>query len=130
MLSLTLLVPVLNESALLDEFMVKTTHDLSDGGLFMSLLESSMVNGLGFEITCDKSVRCDAFLFGEAQSRVLVSVSASKVSDLEAELKKQGVSFTKLGTVKGKDLVIDGTNYGAVNDFKKSFDTSIENVLA
>ncbi len=110
--------------------LISSAHDLSDGGLFMSLLESSMVKGLGFEITCDKSVRCDAFLFGEAQSRVLLSVSASKVSDLEAELKKQGVSFTKLGTVKGKDLVIDGTNYGAVNDFKKSFDTSIENVLA
>jgi len=38
MLSLTLLVPVLNESALLDEFMVKTTRDLSDGRLDWELI--------------------------------------------------------------------------------------------
>jgi len=116
--------------SLIKNKLVRSAHDLSDGGLFISLLESSMVNGLGFDINCDKSVRRDAFLFGEAQSRVLVSVSASKEKDLEAELKKQGAVFTKLGTVKGSDLIIDSQNYGSVNDYKKSFDTSIENILA
>ena len=116
-------------TALIRSKSVNSAHDLSDGGLFMTLLESSMVNNLGFEISCDASVRKDAFLFGEAQSRVVVSVSAAKTEAVEAELKKQNVAFKKLGTVKGNSVVIDGTNYGSVSDYKKSFDTSIEGYL-
>jgi phosphoribosylformylglycinamidine synthase II len=116
-------------TSLIRSKLIKSAHDLSDGGLFITLLESGMVRNLGFEINADKSVRKDAFLFGEAQSRVVVSVSNDKVSALEAELKKGSVPFTKLGTVKGKDIVIDGTNYGSLSEYKKSYDTSIEGYL-
>ncbi|WP_317899585.1 phosphoribosylformylglycinamidine synthase subunit PurL [Aurantibacillus circumpalustris] len=109
---------------------INSAHDLSDGGLFMTLLESSMVNNLGFEISSDSSVRKDAFLFGEAQSRVVVSVSGNKTEAVEAELKKQNVVFKKLGSVKGSSVIVDGTNYGSINDYKKSFDTSIEGYLS
>jgi phosphoribosylformylglycinamidine synthase II len=107
--------------------LVQSAHDVSDGGLFMNLLESAMVNGLGFEITTDANFRKDAFLFGEAQSRVVISTNNSTA--LEAELKKQNVAFTKLGTVKGNALVIDGTDYGSVSEYKYVFDTSIEGYL-
>jgi phosphoribosylformylglycinamidine synthase subunit PurL len=89
-----------------------------------------MVNNLGFEVASDASIRKDAFLFGEAQSRVVLSVSADKAAALEAELKKQGVAFSKLGTVKGAAVVIDGTNYGSVSEYKQAFDTSIEGYLS
>ena len=72
-------------TALIRSKAINSAHDLSDGGLFMTLLESSMVNNLGFEISSDSSVRKDAFLFGEAQSRVVVSVSAGSNSNVEAE---------------------------------------------
>ena len=108
---------------------VVSAHDVSDGGVFMNLLESAMVNNLGFEITTDASVRKDAFLFGEAQSRVIVSVSANNTSTIEIELKKQNVAFTKLGVVKGKAIVVDNTNYGLISEYKHSFDTSIEGYM-
>jgi phosphoribosylformylglycinamidine synthase len=92
----------------------------------MNVLESAMVNHLGFEITTDAAIRKDAFLFGEAQSRVVISVSANKTENLETELKNQNIPFTKLGTVKGNSVVIDGTNFGSIADYKISFDTSIE----
>jgi phosphoribosylformylglycinamidine synthase II len=110
--------------------LISSAHDVSDGGLFMNLLESAMVNNLGFEVASDSSVRKDAFLFGEAQSRVVLSVSADKATALEAELKKQGVAFSKLGTVKGQAVVIDGVNYGIVSEYKASYDTSIEGYLS
>ncbi|MFO0321589.1 MAG: phosphoribosylformylglycinamidine synthase subunit PurL [Bacteroidota bacterium] len=106
---------------------IKSAHDVSDGGLFMNLLESAMVNNLGFEINTDVNFRKDAFLFGEAQSRIVITVSNN--SNIESELKKQNISFTKLGVVKGKACVIDGTNYGAISEFKHDFDTSIENYM-
>ncbi|MBL7919975.1 MAG: phosphoribosylformylglycinamidine synthase subunit PurL [Bacteroidia bacterium] len=109
--------------------LINSAHDISDGGLFMTLLESAMVNNLGFEIATDIAIRKDAFLFGEAQSRVLVSASADNALKLETELKKQNIPFSKLGTVKGKSIVIDAINYGTVSDYKHSFDTSIEGYM-
>jgi phosphoribosylformylglycinamidine synthase len=116
-------------TAIIREKLVRSAHDLSDGGLFMALLESAMIGNLGFEISSDKSVRKDAFLFGEAQSRVLVSVSPSDAAALEAALKAQGTVFTKLGEVKGDAVIIDGVNYGTVSSYKKAYDTSIEGYM-
>lgn len=116
-------------SSIIKNKLIHSAHDVSDGGLFMNLLESAMVNNLGFEISSDTTVRKDAFLFGEAQSRVVVSLSASNAAALETELKKQSVAFSKLGTVKGNAVVVDGTNYGPVSEYKHSFDTSIEGYL-
>jgi phosphoribosylformylglycinamidine synthase II len=110
--------------------LVQSVHDLSDGGLFMSLLESAMINNLGFEINSVSGVRKDAFLFGEAQSRVLVSVSAAHAAEFEAELKNHGVSFSALGGVKGSHVVIDGTNYGSISDFKTPYETAIEGYMS
>ena len=110
--------------------LVQSVHDLSDGGLFMSLLESAMINNLGFEINSVSGVRKDAFLFGEAQSRVLVSVSAAHAAAFEAELKNHGVSFSALGGVKGSHVVIDGTNYGSISDFKTPYETAIEGYMS
>ena len=117
-------------TAIIRAGLVQSVHDLSDGGLFMSLLESAMINNLGFEINSVSGVRKDAFLFGEAQSRVLVSVSAAHAAAFEAELKNHGVSFSALGGVKGSHVVIDGTNYGSIADFKTPYETAIEGYMS
>ena len=116
-------------SSIIRQQLISSAHDVSDGGLFMNLLESAMVNDLGFEITTDASIRKDAFLFGEAQSRVVVTVSQNHVATLESELQKKGVHFTKLGTVKGKSVIIDALDYGQISQYKHSFDTCIEEYM-
>ena len=114
-------------SSLINSKLINSAHDVSDGGLFMNLLESAMVNNLGFEISSDSSIRKDAFLFGEAQSRVVITVSSN--SHIEEELKKLNIPFTKLGVVNGNAVVVDNTNYGLISEYKHSFDTSIETIL-
>jgi len=109
--------------------LINSAHDISDGGLFINLLESSMVNNLGFEINSDISIRKDAFLFGESQSRVVVSISEHQLHSFEAELNKQGAKYSKLGQVKGKNILIDGENFGTIIEFKEGFDTSLEKYL-
>jgi phosphoribosylformylglycinamidine synthase subunit PurL len=116
-------------SNLIRSKLIASAHDVSDGGLFMNLLESSMVNNFGFDITTDRTIRQDAFLFGEAQSRVVVSVDEKNSVQTEIELKKQGVSYTKLGVVKANAMFIDKVNYGLIEEYKKAFDTSIEKYL-
>ena len=109
--------------------LINSAHDISDGGLFINLLESGMVNNLGFEINSDVSIRKDAFLFGESQSRVVVSISEHQLHSFEAELKKQGAKYSKLGQVKGKNILIDGENFGTIIEFKEGFETSLEKYL-
>jgi len=109
--------------------LVASVHDVSDGGVFNALIESSFVNGLGVEISSHKGIRKDAFLFGEAQGRAIVSVSPDKVVSLENELKSSGIAFEKTGSVKGKDLVIDGENMGSIAHYSTLYHTSIESKL-
>jgi phosphoribosylformylglycinamidine synthase len=108
---------------------ISSAHDCADGGLFITLLESAMHKGLGVEIASDKNVRKDAFLFGEAQSRVVISVAPGKENELKAHLEKSGLAFSKLGIVKGNSLVIDGENFGGVEEYKVSYDTTIEKLM-
>jgi phosphoribosylformylglycinamidine synthase len=110
------------------EKLIQSAHDLAEGGLFVALVESGMQRNLGFEITTDKSMRKDAYLFGEAQSRVIVSVTAAQQQAFEAGLGSQ--PFTKIGTVKADGhLRIDGGDWGHIKDWKKAYDEAIEQLL-
>lgn len=116
-------------SRLISEKLIRSAHDISEGGLFACLLESSMAGDLGFSINTGDDIRKDATLFGEGQSRVVVSVNPDLHALFEAELK--GTPFTKLGHVTAnKEIVIDSDNWGYISDWKKAYDTSLERMLA
>lgn len=115
--------------ALIYEKAIQSAHDCADGGLFITLLESAMPRGLGFDISTDDTVRKDAFLFGEAQSRVIVSVKKEEEDRFIDLMMEAGVDFTYLGDVTGKDMLIDGESFGSVADAKKVFDTALGQLL-
>jgi phosphoribosylformylglycinamidine synthase len=109
--------------------LIESAHDCSDGGLFVCLAESAFQRNLGFDISSDKNIRTDAFLFGEGQGRVVVTVKKENEIALVDELKKLDVKFSKLGFVEGNEVTIDGQPYGSISEFKNLYDTSIEKVL-
>jgi phosphoribosylformylglycinamidine synthase subunit PurL len=115
--------------ALITEGIIASAHDCADGGLFVTLLESAMVNGIGFSIETDVEIRTDAFLFGEAQSRVVVSVTPEKEEALAELLAASGVEFSLLGETGGKDVLIDDHNFGTVAELKNLYDTALEKYL-
>ena len=104
---------------------ILSAHDISDGGLFVCLMESAMPNKLGFEITADNTIRKDAFLFGEAQSRVVVSVAADKIAEFEAGLQNGQTSFSKLGTVTSGDIKVDESIFGDIHIWADIYDNAI-----
>jgi len=114
---------------LIRKSLIHSAHDVSDGGLFTALLESSMQNGYGFDITTDAEVRKDAFLFGEAQGRVVVTVSKSKEDAFIDFMRQQGAPFTVLGHVTKQEIRVDDISFGFVADYKVSYDTTLENIL-
>ncbi|HTN47758.1 MAG TPA: phosphoribosylformylglycinamidine synthase subunit PurL [Flavipsychrobacter sp.] len=113
---------------LIREKNIVSAHDISEGGLFVTLVESCMQRNMGFEITTSDLVRKDAFLFGEAQSRVVVSVPVSLAVEFESSLNSQ--KFSRLGTVKGDGHIrIDGADWGNIKGWKQAYDEAIEKLM-
>ena len=114
---------------LIREKLIQSAHDISEGGLFVTLCESGFFNGLGFDIQTDQNIRKDAYLFGEAQSRVVVSIDPSLQSQFEQKMANSGVHFTELGKVTSENISIDGEDWGKMEDWKNQYDTAIEKML-
>ncbi len=108
---------------------ILSAHDVSDGGLFTTLVESAMVKGFGFDVTADAEVRKDAFLFGESQSRVVVSVSPTNEDHFIDFMIEQKIPFSALGHVTKSEFRIDDNSYGFVYDIKKLYDNALKELL-
>ena len=115
---------------LIKEKMIVSAHDVSEGGLFVTLTESAFNKDLGYTINTDKNIRKDSYLFGEAQSRVVVSASDELSTVIESFLKNTNTAFEKLGTVSAGDITIDEENWGSITDWKEKYDNAIGNLLA
>jgi phosphoribosylformylglycinamidine synthase subunit PurL len=91
--------------------LVRSAHDVSDGGLAIALAECCTATDdaeamIGAEVALPAGEPLAAALFGEAPSRVLVTVRAADVADLERRAAERGVPALRLGTTGGARLVI------------------------
>ena len=109
--------------------LVRSAHDVSDGGLFITLFEKAKVNGLGFSIDSNKQVRRDAFLFGESQSRVVVSVDTEQEKAFVDMLSQANVVCDRLGVVEGDKALIDGEQFGTIASLERIYETAIPNMM-
>jgi phosphoribosylformylglycinamidine synthase len=109
--------------------LVRSAHDVSEGGLFVTLAESAFPRELGFDVVAsDASIRKDAYWFGESQSRVVVSVTAAEVGAFKKAL--GGFPAVELGFVTGGSFEVDGMDWGSVGEWKEKYDNSLENYMA
>ena len=114
---------------LIDARVIESAHDVSEGGLFIALLESAFNRDLGFDVVAtDINIRKDAYWFGEGQSRIIVTVKSSKL----AAFKKLTVGFPveEIGEVTPGSVEVDGMYWGEVEDWKNRYDTAIESILS
>lgn len=108
--------------------LVHSAHDISEGGLIVNLLESCFQQNMGFDVIYNPNVRKDAWLFGESQSRVVVSVSRHMKKDFEAAI--EGHPHMEIGTVKGDgSITVGGEQWGNISEWKEAYDTAIEKLI-
>ncbi len=117
-------------SRLISDQLILSAHDVSEGGLFVTLIESTFNRNLGIDITTDSNIRKDAYLFGEAQSRVVISVSGKNLAAVKNVLAAMNIPFEKLGTVTNGAITIDGESWGSITEWKEKYDNAIGNLLA
>jgi len=114
---------------LIREKLLVSAHDVSDGGLYIALLESALPNQLGFKIETDEEIRKDAFLFGEAQGRVVVSVKPENQEALVELMATSETEFSFLGIVTSGDLLIDDASFGTIKEAKAVYDNVLHDIL-
>jgi phosphoribosylformylglycinamidine synthase len=108
---------------------INAAHDVADGGLYVTLVEMSFPRSLGFDIVTDSEIREDAFLFGEGQGRIVVTVSEDQEDLFLEHMVNSKVNFTLLGHVTKGKLVVDDEHYGFVNDAKEIYNNALGNLL-
>jgi phosphoribosylformylglycinamidine synthase len=113
-------------AGLIAKKLVVSAHDVSEGGLFITLAESAFPHGLGFEVSA-KAKRADAYWFGESQSRVVVSVARDKAAAFRTAL--GGFPAEELGVVTGGGFKVNGANWGRVEEWKEKYDTALEKYM-
>ncbi len=115
---------------------VKSAHDCSEGGLAATLAESciSGEKGIGADITINDDMRQDALLFGESQSRIILSINAEDLSQLKEIASRQGSPLQVLGEVGGDYLRINirGGNFVinlSVTEMRNGWANSLERYM-
>ena len=112
-------------SNLIDKKIIESAHDVSEGGLFVTLAESAFNRSLGFNVEQqNSSIRKDAFLFGEAQGRVVVTVKPDNINNFEKLL---NIPFEKLGIVTSGEIFIDKNKWGNIKEWIEKYDNAIGN---
>src|SRR5204863_5380621 len=85
--------------------LLSSAHDVSDGGLAVALAESAIIGGIGADVELEPDA---GQLFGEAQSRAVVSAAPEEAGRVEEVAGAAGVPVRRLGTVGGASLSVRG----------------------
>lgn len=86
--------------------LLSSAHDCSDGGLAVAISESCIAGKMGATIYEPISGRWDALLFGEDQSRILVSVNPFNLPILEEICREYGATWVLIGKTGGTSMII------------------------
>ena len=114
---------------LINNDLINAAHDVSDGGLYVTLVEMSLNRNLGFDIVTDSEIREDAFLFGEGQGRVVVTVSEDEEDEFLEYMISSKVNLTLLGHVTKGKMVVDDEHFGFVDEAKDIFENALGRIL-
>jgi phosphoribosylformylglycinamidine synthase len=111
--------------------LVASAHDCSDGGLLIALMEKAIHSGMGAELNLGVLGNPSAELyFSEAQSGIVLTCSAEKAESLMQHLHESDVPAWQLGLVKAANepLVVDGITY-SVSDLKAIYEGTIPKAM-
>ena len=113
---------------LINKKLIQSAHDISEGGLFITLCESGFNRELGFTVETKDDLREDAYLFGESQSRVVVSVKADLIGKFENVMKD--FPHERIGLVTSGEMLVNGDFWGTIDWWQEEYDSAIEDHLS
>ena len=114
-----------------DRGILKSAHDLSEGGIALSLAESCFTpeNTVGITVELSGTIRGDALLFSESQARAVVSLDNKNTGILRTITESNNVPMTVIGTVGGAGFLIKGLIDIPVSEARRAWAAGFENNL-
>jgi phosphoribosylformylglycinamidine synthase len=113
--------------------LIQSAHDCSEGGIAVALAECCISNPrekIGAVINlASNNIRKDALLFGESQSRIILSAKQKNVNKILQIAKKNKTPVSVIGRVGGPRLIINRLINKSVNELYKAWGSAIENCL-
>ena len=110
--------------------LINAAHDISEGGLWATLVEMGLPRGLGFDVITDSEIRPDAFLFGEGQGRAVVAVNEDEEIGFLDLMQASRIPFVLLGHVTKGKLMVDDAPFGSIEDVRKVYEETIPKVMS
>ena len=117
---------------------IRSAHDCSEGGLAVALAESCIEGGLGMDCDAQSALgvklaeagsRWHSALFGEAQSRIVVSFPPDRLSSFASICAEEGVPFCELGAVATDSFKIAGAIELPLSNIDAKWRRGLENRL-
>lgn len=115
--------------AVIKEGLINAAHDVSEGGLWVTLVEMGFENRLGFDVLTDSDMRPDAFMFGEGQGRIVVTCPRGEEEPMLEVLEPFGIDALLLGHVTKGKLVVDDEQCGVIEDAQKIYEEAIPQLM-
>ncbi len=94
---------------LIQKGFISSAHDCSEGGLAIAVAESCFSYGgqtLGATLTLESTLRNDTLLFGETQSRIIISFPEERINEIEDLAMAFPVDFSLIGKVGGSHFTV------------------------
>ncbi|QUH19931.1 phosphoribosylformylglycinamidine synthase subunit PurL [Alkaliphilus sp. B6464] len=98
-----------------DKKLLQSAQDVSEGGLAVALAECAMENEMGVEVKLDSELRKDIALFGESQSRFIISVRPENLNTIKELIAENKIPNTVLGTIGGESFKISISGEEIIN---------------
>ena len=115
---------------LVREGVVESAHDCSDGGLAVALAECCIAGGVGFRDWFTVPGRWDAALFGERQSRIVVSLPAELEPELRRICAEESAPWVPLGRTGGDTIALPHAADVPIARLADVWDNALERALA
>ena len=114
-----------------EEGALRSAHDVAEGGLCVALAECCLTSAdrLGARIDLEQGMRADVLLFGESQSRVIVSVDRQGWPRLRDRAQREGIPVEVIGEVIGDRLEIGDWIDFSVADLAEVWEGALERAL-
>lgn len=108
---------------------IKSAHDCSEGGVAVTLAESCLAGGIGADVHLHDDLHPVASLFGETQSRIVVTVAEKDADEFVATLLARELPYSVVGTVGGDRLTICERVDLSLDDMREAFEPSLERLV-
>lgn len=115
------------------EKLIRSAHDVSDGGLAVAVSEMCFKDNIGVQINIDKQIRTDELLFGECIPLVIAEVDDFSIDNVEEKLSAAGINYLNIGKTEGDVITIMHNSKVVINEkiipAKEVYMESIEELI-